>query len=1125
MDCWTAMLRVATVLNSFCDRIAVPACGARQERLITSQGALRECRKGQPLGWFACAILSLELLVPLAALAQATGQINGIVTDTSGGVLPGVSIEVTHVATGAVRTAVTGADGLYTIPLLQPGDYNVRASLSGFRSALREAVRVTVTETARVAFALDVGQVTETITVVADQTLVETTNATRGIVIDEKQIVDLPLNGRNFTQLGMTIPGVVAPPIGLGGQTGDATPGGFGNATGGFNVNGMRNQSNNFLLDGATNNDTFNTGFVLRPPPDAIQEFKILTHAFGAEYGRNAGSVVNVVTKSGTNTFAGAAWEFNRDDALQARNFFAPADQPKPVLRQNQFGASLGGPVVKNRLFGFGYYEGYRNDSGMTQNMVVLSDAQRGGDFSALATPIRDPLTGQPFPGNIIPEGRISPVARRLLNDFVPPANSVGNRHITSPTVTDDRDQFGMRFDYQLSANQSFLFRYMRSDTERVTPRIVAPADQLALATLQDLMVSHNRVFSSNVINQARFSINRITANPAVTSGLNPRDFGINLANTNPVAAGLPSIAIQGFLGGQPLAQAAALGDPQQPFVDRINHVWQIADDFTWVKGRHSLKFGGDVRREAMRIAFINRPNGDVSFSGGITGNAAADFLLGLPAQVRATTTQAIQDGYGWLFAGYAQDEFRLTPQLTLNLGLRYEVPLPFIDQNDAITGFRTGVQSQVFPNAPTGLVYAGDPGVPRGIVPTDKNNVAPRLAVVWDPFGDGKTSIRSAFGVFYDALAGQGDFFQSGVLSPPFTPLIELNTPTPITLADPLAAVAGPPNPFPPALTIIGWGDEFRSPYAYHFNVGVQRQIGSSIGAEVAYVGSRGFNLPIFMEVNPGVFVPGQTTRGARLMPAYSLVRPTFSAAKSWFDSLQTSVRMLPTRELNFLASYTLGKATDHLSGLNIGGDARPVLPVAQGDEASIDRALEFEKGPALFDARHRFVLSFGYELPRLEESASMMRYVAGGWQLNGIYQAQTGFPLTVTQGTVLDIRYMTSRPDVTCDPNSGPKTTTQYFDTSCFTTLSLAQTGERPGNAGRNTVRGPGFQRTDLSIFKNFDFAEHHRIQVRIETFNLWNQARFGQPNGTIGAAAFGQITTAEDGRIIQLALKYSF
>lgn len=1067
----------------------------------------------------------LLLLWPVLALAQATGQITGLITDTQGGVLPGVTVEVTNMDTGATRTAVTGADGLYTVPLLQPGNYAVRASLSGFKTAVQEGVRVTVTETARVAFEMEVGQLSEVVTVTATATLVETSNATRGIVIDEQKVVDLPLNGRNFTQLGTLIPGVVAPPTGLGGQAGDATPGGFGNATGGFNVNGMRNQSNNFLMDGASNNDTFNTGFVLRPPPDAIEEFKILTNAFGAEYGRNAGSVVNVVTKSGSNRLQGALWEFNRDDSMQARNYFAPADQPKPVLTQNQFGASVGGPLVRNRLFGFGYYEGFRNQSGITNNVIVLSEAQRRGDFSALATPIRDPLTGQPFPGNIIPTNRLSAQSLQLLNDFVALPNSPGNRYIISPTVTDNRDQFGMRFDYQLGQNQTLLGRYMRSDTDRITPRVIAAVDQRALATLQDVMVSHNYVVRSNLINQSRFSVNRISANPAVTSGLSPRNYGINLDTTNPEAVGLPSFVVQGFFG----PGTAALGDPQQPFVNRINHVWQFANDTTWVKGRHSLKFGVDVRREAMRIAFINRPNGDLTFSGIASGNAAADFLLGYAVQARATTTQAIQEGAGWLYAGYIQDEYRLTPQLTLNLGLRYELPTPFIDVNDAITGFRTGQQSTVFPNAPTGLVYAGDAGIPRGIVPTDKNNFAPRVAMAWDPFGDGKTSVRSAFGVFYDALAGQGDFFQSGVLSPPFTPLIELNAtaanPTFVPIADPLQAVAGPPNPFPPALTIIGWGDDFQSPYAYHFNVGVQRQVAGTLGAEVAYVGSRGHALPIFIEVNPGLYTPGQTSQGARLMPAYSLVRPTFSVAQSWYDSLQMSLRMLPTRGLNFLASYTLSETTDHVSGLNIGGEARPVLPVVQGDEASIQRALDYEKGPALFDARHRFVVSFGYELPRLEDSAALVRGLAGGWQLNGIYQAQTGFPLSINRGPTVDIRYLTWRPDVTCDPNNGPKTTAQYFDTSCFNLRTLAETGERPGDVGRNTVRGPGFQRTDLSIFKNFAFAERHRIQVRIETFNLWNQARFGQPNGIIGTAPFGQITTAEDGRVIQLGIKYSF
>src|SRR5918992_1548421 len=402
-------------------------------------------------------LILVILLLPLSATsyAQATGSMVGIVTDDSGAVLPGVTIEVTNTGTNQVRTAVTGSDGYYSIPLLQPGPYQVKGSLAGFKAFVREGVTVAVESTSRVDIRLAVGAVEETISVTADVPLVETSNATLGIVVDEKKVVELPLNGRNFTQLGTLLPGVVAPPASLGGATGEATPGGFGAVTAGFSVNGMRSQSNNFLLDGASNNDTFNTGFVLRPPPEAIQEFKILTHSYGAEYGRSAGSVVNVVTKSGSNDLHGGAWIFNRDDALQARNFFAAPNQPKPKLKQNQFGGALGGPMVRSRLFGFGYYEGHRNTTGTTHNIVVLSDAQRQGNFGASA--IRDPLTGSLFPNNTIPANRIDPAARQLIERFVPTANTGGNRWVASPDTTDDRDQFGIRSDFQISQSNGML--------------------------------------------------------------------------------------------------------------------------------------------------------------------------------------------------------------------------------------------------------------------------------------------------------------------------------------------------------------------------------------------------------------------------------------------------------------------------------------------------------------------------------------------------------------------------------------------------------------------------------------------------------------------------------------------
>jgi hypothetical protein len=1066
----------------------------------------------------ALAIATVLAMTPVAVCAQSTGTIAGVISDESGAVLPGVTVEVTNTATGQLRSAVTGVDGYYAIPLLQPGAYDVRATLAGFKPMIRKHSTVTVGDTARVDLRLAIGGLEESVTVSGEPPLVETSHATLGITIDQQKVVDLPLNGRNFTQLGPLIPGVIAPPAALGGAAGDATPGGFGAVTAGFSVNGMRNQSNNFLLDGASNNDTFNTGFVMRPPPDAIREFKIQTHSYNAEFGRNSGSVVNVVTKSGTNAFHGAGWEFNRDDALQAKNFFAPANQPKPKLQQNQFGASVGGPIVKNRLFAFGYYDGYRNTHGSTTNIVVLSDAQRAGNFGS--TTIRDPAIGLPFPDNTIPADRMSASALQLVNQFVPSANSGANRYVASPDTVDNRDSLGARVDYQISQRHSVLGRYLQTKTDAETPAITTAIGNTSTATLSDYMGSDTFIFSPHAINVARFSYNRIDAHPAVTSGLKNEDYGINVPNTNPLAQGLASIAITGFFN---------LGDAQQPFVKRVNQVLQFTDDFTWTRGSHAMKFGADVRKEHMVIAFINRPNGDFTFANTFTGNAAADFLLGLPSQFRRTTTNQAPDGVGWLYSFYAQDEWRTGPHLTLTAGLRYELAEPFVDKNDALNAFHPGVQSLRFPDAPVGLVYPGDSGVPRGTYKTDTNNVAPRVGAVYDPTGDGRTTIRGAWGIFYDALAGQGDFFQNGVLAPPFTPLVELNAPpAQITLSDPLAGVSGGATRFPPALTIIGWGEDFQTPYAYHFNATVQHQVGSNIGTEIGYVASRGEHLPIFMEVNPGVFTPGQTTRGARIFLPFALVRPTFTVAKSKYDSLQTSIRMRPTHGINFLASYTFGLAKDHVSGLNIGGEPRPVLPVTIGDQSSFDRALAFEWGDALFDVRHRFVVSFGVELPTPHRLGSLIEQVGGGWQLNGILQTQTGFPLSVTDAgnNGLEIRYLTNRPDAICDPNeNAPHTTDQWFDTSCLISRPLAATGERPGNAGRNTIRGPGFASTDLSLFKNFDLGGSRRVQIRIEAFDVFNQTHFNNPSGALNTANFGRITSAQDGRVMQLGIKYLF
>jgi hypothetical protein len=1066
--------------------------------------------------------------------AQATGSMSGLVTDASGAALPGVTIEAINEATGVSRRAVSEGQGLYAIALLPPGTYRVKASLAGFRTLVREGVVVQVNQTARVNLPLEVGSVAESVTIRADAPLVETGHATLGIVIDERKIVDLPLNGRNFAQLGTLIPGVVAPPLSLGGLEGDATPGGAGgfvNTTGSYNVNGMRNQSNNFLLDGSSNNDTFNTGFVMRPPPDAIEEFKILTHSYNAEYGRNMGAVISVVTKSGTNDWHGGAWEFNRSDALQARNFFAAPNQPKPALKQNQFGGSLGGPIRKNKLLAFGYYEGYRNTQGTLNTSVVLSEAQRRGDFGGEAA-IRDPVTGQPFPGNVIPAGRLDPVAQAVLREFVPLPNAANNRYSMAPEITDDRDQFGIRLDYHPSTKHSILGRYMRSQRERTdafgTSQLVAsifpPVARKDTHTLQDVMASDTFVLRANVVNVARVSFNQIDASPNTLSGRAPSELGWNIAtNSNPRSVGLPWTTVTGFF---------TTGDGAFAFVSRKNKVLQLADDLSWVSGRHSARFGVDIRREEMAFENVNRPNGDFTFNGTFTGNAAADFLLGLPVTFSQGVGNFARTGVGWSYALYGQDEFRLSPRLTFNYGLRYELAMPFVEAEDRLRAFHVGQQSQRFPAAPTGLVYPGDPGVPRGTYEADKNNLAPRLGLVWDPAGKGRTVVRAGWGIFYDAvLAGIGDFLQQAGSTPPFAAL----TTTAFSLTslgsyqDPLRGRTFSAATFPPGLTFIGWSLEspFKTPWAHHWNLTVQQQIGDSLGVELGYVGSRAHNLPLYLEANPGVVVPGQTVRGARVFPAFGGVRPTFSVGRSWYDALQVAARLRPTRGLSALAAYTWSHAIDfHNSGLNIGDFTMPRLAVDLTNLGTIDEVLASVRGNAQFDVRHRFVLSLGLELPRFDEKGRLFKTVLGGWQVNAIVQAQSGSPVWVVEPVDVALRFTANAPNQVCDPNAdAPHTVQKWFRTECFQRLVLPQDAGKIGDAGRNTVQGPGFSQTDLSLFKTIHLKADHMLQLRLEAFNVFNQVRFALPGNMMGSPLFGVITAAGDARTLQLGAKYSF
>jgi hypothetical protein len=1045
-------------------------------------------------------LIFYSLFAAAILLAQErTGQIVGRVTDSTGAAIGGATVTLVNVGTGIPRAPVaTAADGGYLIPLVPVGEYRVEAAKTNFQTVVRAGIRVDVQQAARVDFTLPVEPTAQTLTVVADAPQVNTQNATQGVTIQARAIVDLPLNGRNFIQLGTLIPGAVQTPSRFEIQ-------GIQPARNGFAVNGARTQSNSFLLDGITNSDPHFNGWVVAPPPDALEQFKILTSSFAAEYGGNAGSIVTAITRAGSNQPHGSLWNFLRNDALDARDFFAVS---RPPLRQNQFGASAGGPLRRDRTFLFGYYEGLRARTGTTLNTVVLTETQRRGDLSTLSPAPVDPTSAQPFAGGVIPASRLDPIATRLLERFVPLPNSPGNRFIAAPSVTNDANQFGARGDHRFSDSQLLFVRYSFQRGAIRNPLgagTFSPSGANSEDNAHSAVVSHTAVLSATRLNELSIAYLRQFSRPATWSGVNPSEFGWQYPATEPTALGLPLVSITGLF---------SVGDVAQSWTQLARNTYQIFDNFSWTRSRHSVKFGGDYRLNQIYLIFPNRPNGDFSFTGALARNAVADFLLGRPAQFRQGGGQPAKHFVGHNAAFYWQDDVRLTPRLTLNLGVRYEMPVPFYDKQDRMASFQPGLQSRVRPTAPPGLLFPGDPAVPRATISTDRNNIAPRFGFAYDLTGDGRTSLRGAYGIFYDAVPGVAVFQNINV--PPFNRFIQLDVPP--SFANPYQGFAvnpqlDPARDFPCPCLVIGFSPDFRTPYMQQFHFTLQRQLSRNLMVEAAYAGSLGRKLGGYLEINPAVPGAGATlanTQQRRLYRDYNLVRPTFSRFNSHYHALQTRVEKRYSQGLQAMASYTWSKVIDYQSSINFSGETRPQDAFSLADV----------RGLAAFDVRHRFVSSFGYELPWRH------RWL-GGWTLAGIVAAQTGGPLTVNEPVDVSLRGLgADRPDQLRNPNNGPRTPRQWFDTAAFARLPAVAGGQRSGTAGRNTVIGPGLVQTDLSVLKQFRLTEAQRIEFRTELFNALNRTNFRDPVTNIGQpATFGVIQASRPARIIQFGLKYLF
>lgn len=1089
--------------------------------------------------------------VALAFLAAATGvpaqettaSIRGIVLDPSGATVSAANVTATQTETGFARTAMSDTHGAYLLVALPIGHYRIQAEAKGFQRFAQEGISLDVNETATVTLRLVVGTTLQEIQVSANAELIESSSSTLGKTVQEREIVDLPLNGRNFTQLGTLQPGVVPITAGLAAAGGSLRDGQA------YAVNGQRPESNNFLVDGANNFNGVDGGFVLKPPVDAIAEFRILTHTANAEFGHSTGSTTNIVTRSGSNAFHGAAWEFLRNDAMDAANAISQSVEP---LKQNQFGGTLGGPVRKDKTFFFGFYEGFRNRQGESRIATVPSLNERQGNFAELcpegfsggvcnnpAHQLVNEFSGQPFPNNQLPF--INAISQNLLA-FYPQPTGGGNTFTAEQTLRQNDDQFGIRIDHYLTSKDSLNFRYIFSQGNRLDPLSTSGANVPGFPVgedhrAQNFVAQETHTFSPSLVAVARFSFlrNKFLFDEH-ENHTTPSSLGFQYQSSFDQAVGPPFVQVAGF---------ASIGDPITGPRDTYQKSFDISGSLTWIRGRHEMKFGGGYERDQINALFGIASNGFFVFSTFPVNNAFASFLFGQPVfflQGGGDPSRGLRGNSANL---YAQDTYKVTRRLTVNYGVRYELPFPYTEIRNRQNLFEPGVQSTVMPTAPKGLVYPGDAGVPAGLIPTEKKAFAPRIGVAWDPTGSSRWLVRAAYGIFYDPYyTGQGGPLQTPSSAPPFLQTPQVTLPN---FANPLNGT----NPFTGAtfaepMTLLTLDRNLRLPYAQDWNLGVQRAFGSDWLAEVNFVGTKGTKLPRFVEGNPAVFVPGQSNPNnadqRRLFSGCTLAQPNgcvFSSAglisgisNSSYNALETSLRKRFGHGISMLASYTLSKAIDGVSSFNITGSASQSV-AGENDLAQNPFDIGAERGRSLFDARHRFVVSYQWNLPFWKDAQTWYQHALGNWQVNGITTFMSGTPFTVYdsrdvtfQGGAPEISgFSSGRPNLLSDPNAGPHTSAQWFNPGAFQRLDPVLNAGQFGNAGRNIVEGPGFMQWDFSAFKNIPLTESKSLQLRGEFFNLFNHANFGLPDNDLNSPTAGKILSAAPPRLVQVALKFLF
>ncbi len=1032
-------------------------------------------------------IALLSVLYAVAAYAQVTtSSISGFVLDPSGKPIPKAKVTVSDPSHAISRSVYTDAAGFYRILDLAPALYQVSGEASQFAKTEGPSVQLEVNEQARVDFHLPVeGQNTQ-VTIRATESLVPTESSDLGTVIDQSRVEGLPLNQRDFLQLALLTPGV-APPV-EGSQL--STRGGFA-----MHANGGREEFNNFLLDGVDNNDQDVNRYVLQPSVDSIQEFKISTNAYSAEYGRNAGAQVNVITRSGTNHVHGFAYEYLRNRVLDATNSFDPGNTAK--LIRNQFGGGIGGPLKKNRVFYFANVDALRGRQGFSQYGTVPTAAERAGNFSGLGTVV-DPFTGQPFPNNIIPANRIAPLSSDIMALFPLPnvanAGAAGN-YFGQPVEQDSNTQFDARLDYRITDASRLSLRYSYEHDNTFEPftqnSIELPGfGDYVYDRGHNAMAHYERAFGSTTVNSLLVGFSRAPRNilqQNYQTNVNQL-WGVNYLPTQPRDFGYPNVSVQGL---------SPVGDATEIPIERVENTYQVGDTLSLVRGAHSLKFGAEVRRIQENGILDYYARGSMSFSGALSGSGISDLLLGLPSfsiQSKSNNPQAQRTSSVGMFA---QDDWKVNQRLTLNLGLRWEFNSPPIDAHNSMSAFdlATGTVSQV-----------GTNGLSRSGLRPDYTNFGPRVGFAYSL--DSHTVVRGGYGVFYDAgmltvnsaLYFNPPYFNIYVFFPTAQGLLGLSNPFPST------------NGLLPPPTLSTLSPEITTSYLQSWNLNLQRDIHGVGVLSVAYAGSKGTHLIRSLDLNQPAPGPGDlSTREP--YPQYSNIFFTESGGNSNYNSLQVSFNRRLAQGLTFLAIYTFSKSIDDTSAF-LADTADPNFP-QDSHNYRLDRGL------SSYDMKHRAVIGYVYSLPFKNR---ILRNLESG----GIITLQSGQPFTpVLQFDNSNTgntgqQSGSDRPNLIGNPSLPNPSANLWFNTAAFA-IPPPYTF---GSAGRNILIGPGLATVDLSLSRRFKLAERASGLLGVQAFNLLNRENLNLPDLYADSpASFGKIFSAKSPRQVQMLLRFNF